>query len=281
MRTFLGVLMVLFVSGEEETVTGVLEGSVLLPCNCSERDLNQEFKWQMDEPNMTVVLQHRENTTNFKKAYGNRTKIFLAENSNNCSILLTNITAKDHGKYRCKFFSDNIHQKRFVHLSVSASYNICQPKSSSNLNNNLNVKVFQCDAKGHYGEAEIQWILDGKFLTDSPTTNITLTKTLDAPAGLYSFTSMLNTSLTVLSEPKCNIKAKGISTIITHDCGTDNEPAESQPRTHDPKPEDSMRYRYLVIFPFMLVLGFSLVLWHSWKFSKSSREMPDVVAVNL
>lgn len=270
--------MVLFVSGEEETVSGVLRGSVLLPCNCSERDLNKEFKWQMDEK--TVVLQHSENTTNFERAYRDRTEIFLAENSNNCSILLTNITAEDSGKYRCKFFRNKIHQKFFVHLNVSASYNICQSNSSSNPNGDLSGEVFQCDAKGHYGEAEIQWILDGKLLsTDSPTTYINFTKTLNASTGLYSFTSKLKTSLPGISEPKCNIKAIGISTIITHDCGTDNGRVEEQKQY--PEAEDPMRYRYLVIFPFMLVLGFSLVLWHSWKFSQSSRGMRDVVAGNL
>lgn len=279
MRTFLGVLMVLFVSGEEKNVTGVLKGSVLLPCNCSERDLNKEFKWQMDEPNLTAVLQHNDNTTNFKNAYGDRTKIFLAENRNNCSILLTNITAEDHGKYRCKFFKNNSYKRLFVHLNVSASYNICQPNSSSNLSGDLSGEVFQCDAKGHYGEAEIQWILDGKLLTDSPTTNITFTKTLDASTGLYSFTSKLKTILTGISEPKCSIKAKGISTIITHDCGPDNGQAVG--RIQNPDAEDPMRYRYLVIFPFMLVLGFSLVLWRRWKFSQRSRGMRDVVAGNL
>lgn len=114
-----------------------------------------------------------------------------------------------------------MHNFNLSYLSP-ASYNICPPKLPSNLNGNLNVKVFQCDAKGHYGEAEIQWFLDGQLLTDSLTTNITLTKTLNAPAGLYSFTSKLKTNLTGISEPKCNIKAKGMSTIITHVCETGN-----------------------------------------------------------
>ena len=100
------------------------------------------------------------------------------------------------------------------HVS-SVSYNICQ-ESAQNLSSDSGVKVFQCDAAGPYRGAEIQWTLDGKPLTNSDATNITLTIN-DDRAGLRRFTSRLTTKLNGTSEPKCGVKAELFSTIIS-DC---------------------------------------------------------------
>lgn len=100
------------------TITGVFEDSVLLPCSCPERNLDKVFQWQMEEPNTTLVLKYNM-TANFYGRYKNRTQIFLPENSNNCSVLLTNITADDLGKYRCIFYSQEQYKKVFVYLNIS------------------------------------------------------------------------------------------------------------------------------------------------------------------
>lgn len=110
--------------GDDETIEGVLEDRVLLPCNCSERDL--VFQWQMDEPNPTLVLKY-DKTLHVSGSYKDRAEIFLAENSNNCSVLLTNITAGDQGRYSCRFYRQKQYQKFFVNLNVSGEYSLYIP----------------------------------------------------------------------------------------------------------------------------------------------------------
>ncbi|XP_070770864.1 CD276 antigen homolog [Enoplosus armatus] len=259
MRTFLGVLMVVIVSGDEETqVTGVLEDSVHLPCNCSERDLDKEFQWQMEEPKKTLVLNYNSNTSNLDDRYEGRAKIFLNETKNNCSVLLTNIAVGDQGKYRCSFHSQDQYKAFFVNLKVSASYNVCQD-SANNLNGNLSVKVFQCDVNGRYRDTEIQWNLDGQLLANASTTNIMNTYTLDAPTGLYHFHSTLGTELNTNPEPTCVVKAKGISTKISYGCRPVTEPFQGGPKCI---------WRYVKIIPIILVIVLSLVLWRRGKFSQ-------------
>ncbi|XP_073330361.1 uncharacterized protein [Pagrus major] len=256
MRIFLGLFMVLIVTGDEEmTITGALEDSVLLPCTCPERNVDKEFLWQMEEPRKFLLLKHDKDTSNFNARYKDRAKLFLHENSNNCSILLTNITVDDLGKYRCKFYNKGTYMKSFVNLNISANYNVCQSDSTHNPHGDISGKIFHCKANGRYGEAEIQWKLDGQVLTNSFTTHITHNNTLDTQTGLYQFTSRLITKLSGTSKPTCDVKAKGLSTVISH-CMKAPEPI-----IEDQRPEDPMRYRYLKIIPIMLVIGFSLVLW--------------------
>ncbi|XP_044072523.1 butyrophilin subfamily 3 member A2 [Siniperca chuatsi] len=268
MWTFLGVLMVLTVSGDE-VIEGVLEDSVLLPCNCSDINLNEEFKWQMENP-LVLVLKYHSNTANFSGRYKGRAKTFLNKTNNNCSVLLTNITAADQGKYSCRFHRENQYQFLYVNLNVSASYSVCQ-RAPNNISGDLSVKDFQCDVSGRYGDAEIQWKLDGQLLTNSSTTNITNKYTRNAPAGLYHFHSKLITKLNMTSAPTCEVKAKGISTVISYECGAVNEPVRN------PKPEYVVRY--IKAIPIMLVLGLSLVLWRRCKFSQSLQRIQEVEAV--
>ncbi|XP_030285308.1 uncharacterized protein LOC115588692 isoform X2 [Sparus aurata] len=236
---------------EEMTITGNLEGSVLLPCNCLQRNLDEEFLWQREEPRTILVVKNTKNTSNYNSGYKDRAKLFLHENSNNCSILLTNITVDDQGRYRCKFYKKKTYMRVFVNLNINASYDVCQDDSADNLNANKSGKTFRCNASGHYGEAEIQWKLGGQLLTNSPDTNITHTNTLDDQTGLYQLTSKLITKLS--GTPACDVKAKGLSIVIRDDCTTMTETLIN--------PVDPMRYRYLKMIPIMLVVVFSVVLW--------------------
>lgn len=248
MRTFLLALLVFTVSGDDETVVGFFGESVLLSCNCSERDLDFGFQWQKEtKPNPMLVLKYSK-TLNVNGSYKDRT--FLAENSADCSVNLTNITADDHGRYRCSFSLYGLYQRFYVNLNVSARYTICQNESD----NNPDVKSVECHVEGRYRETEIQWKLDGQLHINQSTTVDNRTHN-----GLYHFRSTFNISKHRTSEPKCHVKAKGLSTNITFSCDPVMAPISY--------PEE-MRVRYLKFIPIVMVLGFSLVLWCRWRSSQ-------------
>jgi len=102
-------------------------------------------------------------------------------------------------------------------LLFPANYRVCQ-NSSSDINGTLSDKTYWCDVKGRYREAEIQWYLDGQLLTNSSKTNITHTGPVGPSNGLYQFESKLITKLNGTPEPKCVVKAKGISPNISYYC---------------------------------------------------------------
>lgn len=99
-------------------ISGCLEDTVLLPCPCS-RNPDKEFKWQMDEPQRILVLKNTKNESSFGDSYKGRVTMFLPEESNNCSVLLANITADDQGKYKCIFYNQKRYMRKFVYLNVS------------------------------------------------------------------------------------------------------------------------------------------------------------------
>lgn len=103
-----------------ETITGVLGHNVLLPCVCPNATLNDDFRWQKEDSKEKV---YGSESNNVNDKYRNRSKIFLSGNNSNCSILLTNITADDQGKYRCSHQKD-MYKKKFVYLNVS-SKSVC------------------------------------------------------------------------------------------------------------------------------------------------------------
>ncbi|KAG8000583.1 hypothetical protein GBF38_016997 [Nibea albiflora] len=183
-----------------ETVSSILHGSVLLPCSCPERRVDEPFFWQMESKQKSMFTYSNGNST-FKPGYKGRGEIFLHEHGNNCSLLLTNVTAEDQGQYRCSFKSQGVHNTIFVNLTVSVNYHVCQNFTA-------------CHVKGLYRDAEIEWNLDGRPLTSSPTTNITP----DDSTGLYHFTSKLITSFNETSRLTCTVKAKGVSATIIDDC---------------------------------------------------------------
>ncbi|XP_028447705.1 uncharacterized protein LOC114564519 isoform X2 [Perca flavescens] len=246
MRTFLGALLVvtLIVSGDGETM---LEDSVLLPCACSERNLHEEFRWQKEEPNGSLVFKTNPAISNFDSKYTGRAKIFLSENRDNCSVLLTNVTVDDQGKYRCSFRKQEEYQYFFVDLNVSACYTVCQTPQSGSGNDR------QCYVKKRYRETEIQWIVGGQLLTESNTTKINKIYTMDSSTGLYHF----NITRMRTVEPTCHTNS-----IPT------NIPGDQERNKRDP---DSARYRYLTTIPILLVLGLSLLLWRRWDSQSSQR----------
>ena len=101
------------------TINGTLGHDVLLPCACSGRNESSEVKWQTEGPNGTPVFRHIQTAETFWGKYKERGKAFLSENRENCSILLTNITAEDQRKYRCIFSINETYKKSFVTLNIS------------------------------------------------------------------------------------------------------------------------------------------------------------------
>lgn len=128
MRTFLAVVIVFTVSADKHvTINGTLGHDVLLPCACSGRNVSSEVKWQTEDPNVTRMFNHIQTTETFWGKYKERGKAFLSENRENCSILLTNITAEDQRKYRCIFSINETYKKSFVTLNIYDTNNPSTP----------------------------------------------------------------------------------------------------------------------------------------------------------
>nr|XP_033966012.1 uncharacterized protein si:dkey-192g7.3 [Pseudochaenichthys georgianus] len=259
MRTFLAVFIVLTVSagpsfqhltytqGEDVTINGCLEHDVLLPCACSGRNESREVRWQAEDTevsNGSVVFKHTQTAEAFNDKYKDRGKSFLSENRENCSILLTNITAEDQRKYRCIFNIDERYQRPFVTLNIYACYSVLQTANS------VGVNVFKCNVKGRYNMTEIEWELDGVPLRNSITTNITQKYNPDDPTGQIQFYSQLNTTLNWTSAPTCRDKAKAIATYNSSDYH-----ADGSIRSQD------QRRSYYFYIPIVFLLGLSLLLW--------------------
>lgn len=94
-------------------------------------------------------------------------------------------------------------------LLSPARYTVCKKADG---------KSVKCHVIGRYREAEIQWTLDGRRLTNSSTTNITNCPCTLNATGLYHFHSTLSTTLNTTSELKCDVKAKGLATNISLYC---------------------------------------------------------------
>ncbi|KAF3843116.1 hypothetical protein F7725_001965 [Dissostichus mawsoni] len=200
------------------TINGCLEHDVLLPCACSGRNESSEVKWQTEDTEVSnglAVFKHTQTTEAFYDKYKDRGKAFLSENRENCSILLTNITAEDQGKYRCIFNIDERYQRPFVSLNIVPTAN-----NSGG--------VFKCDVMGRYNTTEIEWELDGELLRNSITTNITQTYNPDDPTGQIRFYSQLITTLNWTSALRCRVKAKDIATYISSDYHADTNIHSSQ-----------------------------------------------------
>lgn len=125
MNTVLALFIPLVVAvsgdGDVTNVTGCLKGSVLLPCNCSQR--SGRFVWQMDDPTAKLVFEHND-TCSYSDSYKGRSQVF-----NNCSLFLTNLTNNDAGQYRCIFTVDTMRKRWLVNVIVSDG----QSNKSSNL----------------------------------------------------------------------------------------------------------------------------------------------------
>ncbi|XP_058473561.1 uncharacterized protein LOC131446388 [Solea solea] len=239
----LGSMMVLMVSGDTHVthVSATLGDTVLLPCNCSGGSL-KEFKWQKEDPGKLIYHD------GFKPNFEDRAKIFVDKDSSDCSLQLTNITADDQGTYRCAFHIQELYNRRFIELNISANYHVCQKK----LNGDASEGVFECEVEGRYREAKIQWFLEGKLLTNSPTVIIHTHPVAPDASGSYRFKSKLITPFSLTSEPKCDVKTEGISPNVSDFCEVRSGHLKEHP------PQYSMLW--FTIIPVVLVL-FILVLW--------------------
>ncbi|XP_010775545.1 uncharacterized protein [Notothenia coriiceps] len=252
MRTFLAVFIVVTVSADEHvTINGTLGHNFLLPCACSDRNESIEVEWEKEHPNAMQVFKHTQTTETFCGKYKERGKAFLSENRENCSILLTNITAEDQGRYRCSFYIDEQYTKSYVTLNIYACYSVFQTADNSG-----GVNVFKCNVKGRYNKTEIEWELDGVPLQNSITTNITQKYNPDDPTGLIQFYSQLNTTLNWTSAPRCRVKAKDIATYNSSDCNADKNVQSKLVYNYG---KDQRRSYFYI--PIMFVLGLSLLLW--------------------
>lgn len=241
MLIFLFSAIFMVSAGEDITVTGFVENNVLLPCDCSGRNL-EAFSWQKDEK--MHVTKYNNDNLNFGNNYINRVKTYFRGDSRNCSILLTNITLDDQGQYRCIFNRKERYTYINVDLNVCGS-DICQYTQSTPSGG----KVYHCDVRQHCREPEITWILDGETPIDSPTINIFNTSNLDKQTGPYYFYSTLKTEHKFTSEPQCNVTCPETEPEVLQRLNT---------QTH----QDPNHYlRTLCKFvPIVLILGF-LLIW--------------------
>lgn len=112
--------MLFFIPGDDEMTITDKEDRVLLPCSC--KNPHENFRWQVEQPREAKVY---DNSSGFSDTYKGRAHIFLTEDNQNCSLLLTNITADDRGKYRCSFTYQDQYSPSFVHLNISGELLIC------------------------------------------------------------------------------------------------------------------------------------------------------------
>lgn len=128
--------MVIFsVAGEgiPVTVKGFEKDDVLLPCDCPNRDLNKDFKWQVEEDEergveAKLIFRYNDGTLDFKDNLSHRYETFFHKDSSNCSVLLKNITKEDQGKYSCRFYSPQ-YKRFYVNLVVFGKSSIVDTNS--------------------------------------------------------------------------------------------------------------------------------------------------------
>lgn len=248
--------MLLFVSGEDTTtmIDGFLNESVRLPCDCSGRT-SERFWWQKDDRVKNILFK---NNTVYKvnEKYNETVSLLYPEDSSKCDILLTSITAEDSGKYRCAFEKQG-YTINFVNLTVFATYNICR--------RTVNEKVFLCDVKGRYGEAEILWRLDGDFLKNSTTDSITHDYSWDPSSHLHQLHSEFSTNRNLTARPSCHVEAKYKFLQV-------NEICEPERVTGLVKKSPPNSWKSLAIIPIALAFGVFLYLCHRFRSSWGRQE---------
>ncbi|XP_069389408.1 uncharacterized protein [Paralichthys olivaceus] len=136
MKTILGLLMVLSVSGNTENVGG----SVLLECNCPDRVKDKDFRWQVEKTIPIVVFRQNKTTSDIDSNYQGRVGIFVANNSSNCSLLLTDLTAADQGLYKCSYHGKDGYEYHDIYLNVSANNSRLPPTPDNLIQNQTDPK---------------------------------------------------------------------------------------------------------------------------------------------
>ncbi|CAI5655755.1 unnamed protein product, partial [Oreochromis niloticus] len=236
----------LHLKGEGITVKGFEKDDVLLPCNCPNRDLNKEFKWQVEEDGKRgvkpkLIFRYNDRTLDFKDNLSHRYETFFHNDSSNCSVLLKTITKEDQGKYSCRFYSPQ-YTVFFLNLMLCGTHIVQHRETHPNGGD-----VYQCVVKlDCYKEPNIQWTWkNGTCLSNLTTTNISTTYSLVKETGVHYFHSRLETKDSLPSEPICQV-------IVTCPSGNDLYSLTSL----DPL--------FRILFkgvPVVLALGF-LLIWY-------------------
>ncbi|XP_061580409.1 uncharacterized protein LOC133446402 [Cololabis saira] len=231
MWMLVGLFMLLTVSGGTEvTLNGYSRQDVVLPCNCSGRDLKEEFRWQIERRTgeQEVVLKINKTGTYYGDSFRDR-----VTELNNCSLQLKNISAVDQGEYKCSF-----HKTVYQYEKVNLVF--CGVLSSKPLPEDNGLKVFQCDVQVCDDTSEIRWILDGQDLSNSSETNITTQKLSD------KHISTLKTEQNLSSNPECQVEKKLPGT------------------SHLSQPEMNYYSHWMKVIPVLPFLGLCFVLFCRW-----------------
>ncbi|XP_029935911.1 sodium channel subunit beta-4 isoform X2 [Myripristis murdjan] len=95
-------------------ISAVSGQDIILPCYCPNP---VDVQWQVEFSNSSPVVIYNETTSDFTESYKKRAEIFLAKNNTDCSLLLSDVTLGDQGKYECYFGKPLT--TRYVTLNVS------------------------------------------------------------------------------------------------------------------------------------------------------------------
>ncbi|KAM4608258.1 uncharacterized protein ACJ7VT_014260 [Polymixia lowei] len=220
----------------EKVINGHLEESILLPCTCLNRAVDQTVIWQMKRIQKTFkVFKYEKNTSTFFGQYKDRAKVQLTEND--CSLLLSNITQDDQGHYKCNYYNP-LYSYEDITLNVSARYTVCQMPGPGNhlKGTNGGIRDFQCNATGRFPGDQIHWVFDGQPLEKYSVKNWNLQNTSTG----FNLSSTLNIRLNGTSAPLCVVKNPDMSINISYSCSEDIGPpgrmnkanSDSSPITH-------------------------------------------------
>ncbi|XP_021435600.2 CD276 antigen isoform X1 [Oncorhynchus mykiss] len=209
-------------------VKGIVTQKVLLHCPCVNRNVRKTIIWQLEEH--TIVLRHdgSNNHTTIGTRYENRASLFLNEEKDNCSLLLSGITVADHGTYKCSFTADAFVYEQVI-LHVAASYSVCMDlvsdQASVSSGGGEGSRVYQCKASGGYPEGQIHWELEGHPLVNPSRRDVTH---LDNITGLYSLTSNLTIELSEGETLQCVVENTALASNLNSNssCNQNHMPME-------------------------------------------------------
>ncbi|XP_029559672.1 CD276 antigen isoform X2 [Salmo trutta] len=232
MWTLLGLAAVFISASALSGVKGIVKQKVLLHCPCVNRNVRKKVIWQLEEH--TTVLSHdgSDNHTTMGKGYENRVSLFLNEEKDNCSLLLSGITVADNGTYKC-FFTANAFVYEKVILHVAASYSVCMDLVSDQAlvcsRGGEGSGVYQCKASGGYPEGQIHWELEGHPLVNPSRRDVTH---LDYFTGLYSLTSNLTIELSEGEKLQCVVENTALASNLTSNSSCNQKPMSMESSGH-------------------------------------------------
>lgn len=102
---------------EVELVTGFTGESVVLPCVCTDlQDKARSLKWEFSKPGPGI--SHSEIYPEQTGHHRNRVKLVSKTSPGDLSLLISDLTEEDQGRYRCSVQNDN----RYLRLSVKGTF---------------------------------------------------------------------------------------------------------------------------------------------------------------